>query len=48
MFGVEASVEAVTGSLEDPKFIWELLEQRYGAKQEGLQSILRMRLQLMK
>ena len=46
MFRVDISVKAVIGDLEDPKFIWGLLEQRYVAKQEGLKSILRMRLQL--
>ena len=32
MFRVDGSVKAVIGDLEDPKFIWELLEQRYVAK----------------
>ena len=36
MFGVDGSVKVVIGNLEVPKFIWELLEQRYGDKQEGL------------
>jgi len=45
---VDVSVKSVIGDLEDPKLIWELLEKRYGATKEGLKSILRAKLQLMK
>jgi len=47
-FRVDASAKSVIGDLEDPKLIWELLEQKYGARKEGLQGILREKLQLMK
>jgi len=47
-FRVNSSVKSVIGDLEDPKLIWELLEQRYGVRKEGLQGTLREKLQLMK
>jgi gag-polypeptide of LTR copia-type len=42
------STRTVLGIMEDPKVAWELLEKRYGAKQQGLQSVLIARLQLTK
>ena len=46
MFRVDGSVKVAIGDLENPKLIWELLEQWYVAKQKGLKSILRVRLQI--
>jgi len=37
-FRIADSAKTVLGNTEDPKVAWELLEKRYGAKQQGLQS----------
>jgi len=46
-FCVDSSAKSAISDLEDPKRIWELLEQRPGARKEGLQGILRAKLQPM-
>jgi gag-polypeptide of LTR copia-type len=47
-FRIADSAKTVLGNMEDPKVAWELLEKRYGAKQQGLQSVLMAKLQLVK
>ena len=44
MYRCDTSVKATIGELEDPKLIWEMLEQQYGARQHGPQSVLRAKL----
>ena len=47
-FRIVDSAKTVLGNTEDPKVAWELLEKRYGVKQQGLQSVLMAKLQLAK
>jgi len=42
------SAKSILGDSEDPKVTWELLEKRFGAKQQGLQAVLMAKLQLSK
>ena len=42
------SAKSILGSIEDPKAAWELLENRFCAKQHGLQSVLLANLHLTK
>jgi hypothetical protein len=45
-FRTADSAKNVLGNTQNPKAAWELLERRFGAKQEGLQSVLISKLQL--
>ena len=47
-FRIADSTKSVLGTIDDPKTTWELLEKRFGAKQQGLQSVLLTKLQLSK
>lgn len=38
------SAKSILSSTEDPKAAWEALEKRFGGKQQGLQSLLMMKL----
>jgi gag-polypeptide of LTR copia-type len=42
------NTKTVLGNTEDTKVAWGLLEKRYSAKQQGLQSVLMEKLQLAK
>ena len=44
-FRVADSAKSVLGDTDDPKIVWELLEKRFGAKLEGLQSVIMTKLQ---
>ena len=44
-FCVADSAKSVLGDTDDPKIVWELLEKRFGAKLEGLQSVIMTKLQ---
>lgn len=45
-YRVSDTAKTVIASTRDPKRAWELLQKNYGAKQEGLQSVLLTKLQM--
>ena len=47
-FRIADSAKSILSNVNDPKTAWELLEKRFGAKQQGLQSVLLAKLQLSK
>jgi hypothetical protein len=47
-FRIADSAKIVLGDTKDPKLAWELLEKRFGVKQQGLKSVLMSKIQLTK